>query len=35
MTDEKERPVLLEELMASPVARRLAQLVSRVAEPTW
>jgi 4-alpha-glucanotransferase len=35
MTDEKERPVLLEELMASPVAQRLAQLVSRVAEPTW
>ncbi len=34
MTDEKERPVLLEELMASPVARRLAELVSRAAEPT-
>jgi 4-alpha-glucanotransferase len=28
MTDEKERPVLLEELMASPVAGRLARLVS-------
>jgi 4-alpha-glucanotransferase len=28
MADEKERPVLLEELMASPVATRLARLVS-------
>jgi 4-alpha-glucanotransferase len=28
MTDEKERPVLLEELMASPVAVRLARLVN-------
>jgi len=27
MTDEKERPVLLDELMASPVAGRLARLV--------
>ena len=28
MTDEKERPVLLEDLMAAPVAARLARLVS-------
>jgi 4-alpha-glucanotransferase len=38
MTDAKERPVLLEELMASPVARRLAQVVStsgaRVGQPS-
>ncbi len=27
MADEKERPVLLDELMASPVAGRLARLV--------
>ena len=27
MADEKERPVLLEELMASPAAARLARLV--------
>ncbi len=34
MTNEKERPVLLEELMASPVARRLASLVrARWANP--
>jgi 4-alpha-glucanotransferase len=32
MTNEKERPVLLEELMASPVARRLASLVRRAAD---
>ena len=34
MTNEKERPVLLEELMASPVARRLASLVRSGGEPT-
>jgi len=28
MADEKERPVLLEELMTSPVASRLARLVT-------